>query len=74
MQHIIFLLISSIKDAKKIIDECQADGKTNYTFEPKNKKIGEMTRIIYDEELKMLRQHLFKEEEIFYCKLFKFVI
>ena len=33
-----------------------------------------MTRIIYDEKLKMLRQHLFKEEEIFYCKLFKFVI
>ena len=57
-----FLLISSIKDAKQIIEECQADGKTNYASEQKNKKIGEMTAIFYDEKLKMLKQHLFIEE------------
>ena len=57
-----FLLISSIKDAKQIIEECQVYGKTNYTFKQINKKIGEMTTIFYDERLKLLKEHLFKDE------------
>lgn len=56
-----FLLISSIKDAKKVIEECQADGRTFYSQEQKNKKIGEMTAIFYEEKLKMLKESLFKE-------------
>lgn len=56
-----FLLISSIKDAKKVIEECQADGKTFYSQEQKSKKIGEMTAIFYEEKLKMLKESLFKE-------------
>ena len=57
-----FLLISSVKDAKKIIEECQADGKTIYTPEQKNKKTGKITSIFYDEKLKILKQYLFKNE------------
>lgn len=56
-----FLLISSIKDAKKVIEECQADGRTFYSQEQKNKKIGKMTAIFYEEKLKMLKESLFKE-------------
>ena len=46
--HNFFIDIINQRRKKKKFDECQADGKTNYTFEQKNKKIGEMTRIIYD--------------------------
>ena len=57
-----FLLVSSIKDAKKIIDECQEGGKTFYTESQKRKKIGELTNIFYEEKLKTLKQHLFKDK------------
>ena len=57
-----FLLASSIKDAKKVIDKCQEDGKTFYTQSQKKKKTAELTIIFYDEKLKMLKQHLFKDE------------
>ena len=54
-------MTSSINDAIKVVDECQADGKTFYTDDQKNKKIGEMTSIFFDEKLKLLKAHLFKE-------------
>lgn len=57
-----FLLVLSIKDAKKVIEECQADGKTFYTESQKRKKVGELSNIFYEEKLEMHKQHFFKDE------------
>ena len=57
-----FLLLSSIKDPQKEIEECIEDGKIFCNVNEKNKKIAELTAIFYEEKLKMLKQHLLKEE------------
>ena len=46
----------------KIIEECQADGSTNFSPEKVKEKILWMTNVIYETKLNMLRDNLLKEE------------
>ena len=56
------LIESSKNTAIKIIEECQADGSTNFSPEKVKEKILWMTNVIYETKLNMLRDNLLKEE------------
>ena len=56
------LIENSKNTAIKIIEECQADGSTNFSPEKVEEKILWMTNVIYETKLNMLRDNLLKEE------------
>ena len=53
-----FLLANTIKNAEKILEECETNGKVFYDEEKRKKKKRELTNIFHEESLKLLREHL----------------
>ena len=57
-----FLLATATKNAKKVLEECEADEKVSFDEETrKKKKMVFLTNIFYEESLKLLREHLLKD-------------
>ena len=53
-----FLLANAIKNAERILTECEADGKSFLNEEQRKRKKSFLTKIFYEDSLKMLQQKL----------------
>ena len=53
-----FLLAYAIKNAEKIITECEADGTCSLNIEQRKRKKSFLINLFYKESLKMLKQKL----------------
>ena len=56
-----FLLAIAIKNVERILTECKADGKCFLNEEQRNRKKSFLTKIFYEESLKMLKQKLLEQ-------------
>ena len=55
-----FLLLTSMKNAREIIQKKEAEGEI-FNKEEKIKKFKELVNLIYDEKIKILKEELLKQ-------------